>query len=122
MRADQLKPGLMIDGVRIRSRVPFVVNRAKMIRVVLADGSSRTYNPTAEVRIGGRQEWFPAGPVQSADLRKPSPNRAPRASDGRWQGEAGGFHVTMISRVSAYDLTGRALARFATPPGAGRRS
>ncbi|MFG3710907.1 hypothetical protein [Micromonospora sp. NPDC047730] len=121
MRADILKPGLVIDGVRIRSRVPFVQNRAKMIRVVMEDRTTRTFLASAEVTVGGpRQEWFPAGPVREKDHRSPQPNRKPRASDGRWEGESGGFHVTMVSRISAYDLTGRQLARSAQGP-SGRR-
>lgn len=97
----------MIDGRRIARVDTFVVNRAPMIRVTFEDRTTRTLHPTAYVKVGGYQESLPAGPVRGNDLRDPKPNSRARVSDGRWEGEAGGFSVDQISRMRNYDLAGR---------------
>lgn len=101
MQASQLRRGLSVDGVRIDRTVPTVINRAPHVRVYFVDGTDRVFRNTADVAVSGYRDPFPAG---RPSAKRGGEQRKVRVSDGRWAGEAGGFHIDFVSRTTMYDL------------------
>lgn len=98
--ARRLRLGMYVDGRRVASAVPSVLNGRPMVRVRYADGGSVLYAPDAGVEVKARLE-LPAGPVAEGWYVASKPKV--RVSDGIWRGERDGTRLdTMIGTHRAW--------------------
>lgn len=101
MKAHELNDKIAIAGTRVTRVSRFVSAGRPMVRVDLADGSTREYH--AGTTVSGAQPLrrdLPAGPVKPGWYTTPKPRV--RVSSGEWRGERDGtrFERTIATHAA----------------------
>ncbi len=107
MRANDVKAGFSVDGVRVAE----VIRINHLRKIVFVDGSHTVvhqFHTFADVAVSLAR--MPAGPVRSGHIAAP---RDVRASDRAWRGETDGKRGDrIVAKINAYDLTRNGATRY----------
>lgn len=108
MRANDIKPGFVVNGVTVAS----IARINHLRKIVFTDGSHTVvhqFHAFTDVAIS--LDRMPAGPVRSESFSV-APRKV-RASDKTWRGETDGKRGDrMVVKINAFDLDRNGATRY----------